>query len=260
MSDNNFHSEFFEPIFLKLAVLNYKLKTGEELSEKDKMFYDIIRYAFPIISRLMGDTKMSLSDAISITTQKQTTQTQEVKTTTPTNTTTTTYSYNNTGYGFTNANASSEDCPSDEVDATPETKELLSKLDEKTSKIIELTRNRDWISVNARDLVDDDDSMEDGEENDSSTEEDESLSDDNRNKSTIITPVGKVYSQSVPVTKYNNVYSDESHDEYDDDHERYNYVGKVNTPDMEDYDQENVVSGEMLEDIPLNENMLTANI
>jgi hypothetical protein len=255
MADPDFQSEFFEPIFLKLVVLNYKIKKGEQFSEKDKMLYDIVRYAFPIITRLMGDNKMTLTDAINITTEQRsngttTATTTESKSNSASGTTTTYHNgqYNPKGYAFTNA--SSEDCDSNEIEADDETKNVLSKLDVETARIIESTRNREWISISARDMIDDD---EDEYEDSDSATEDNGSDGDNKDSSTIVTPVGTLHTKLTSVG-CRGEYDDDYDDRDDNEH----------IPDMNDYTEgnyDNVVSDENFENVPLlTESVVVSNI
>ena len=64
MADSDFQTEYFEPIFLNIVLLNLKIKQKKSFTQDEKAFYDILRYAFPIIKRISDNQNLTLGESI----------------------------------------------------------------------------------------------------------------------------------------------------------------------------------------------------
>lgn len=63
--DDNFYENDFKPLFLEMVVLNFCQKTKTELNDKQKSFYEILKYALPSISRLVDKPNTTIEESIS---------------------------------------------------------------------------------------------------------------------------------------------------------------------------------------------------
>lgn len=63
MGDQFIETEF-DPFFLGLTVINYKLKTRVSLSEKQKKWIENLKYIIPIFNRLVEHDKITIEDIV----------------------------------------------------------------------------------------------------------------------------------------------------------------------------------------------------
>jgi len=141
MADTDFQREYFEPVFLNIVLLNYKIKKRIPFSDDEKEFYNILRYAFPIIKRLADNGNLTLGESIEAKVENE-----------PEKSNVQTEQHNYQHYSFNNVDYSSEEFDTDEIDPDEETKSSLFVIDRETVNVIEMTRNKNWIAIKCNDL------------------------------------------------------------------------------------------------------------
>jgi len=64
MADQAFLTEQFEPFFVEIAAINYKLKTQRDLTDDQKALLKVLRYLIPAANRLCRQPTLSISNIV----------------------------------------------------------------------------------------------------------------------------------------------------------------------------------------------------